>query len=208
MLTIAIAKGRIQDSLKPVFLALGLSLENLESRKLIITSPKQTFRLVFLKSPDIPVYVAQGSVDLGIVGKDVVLEADLPVYEIESLNLAKCSLCLAGPKNSVTQRMVPTIATKYPLLTKNIFLNRNERVNIITLQGSVEIAPLIGLSDSIVDLVESGNTLKANDLIIQETLMAIYPLVVANQISYKTKSNAINQWMTLFNEQLSMLSLA
>lgn len=206
MLTIAIAKGRIQDALKPVFLALGISLQDLESRKLILTSPQQTFRLVFLKSPDIPTYVSQGSVDLGIVGKDVVLEANLPIYEIESLNLAKCSLCLAGPKTDFQHKSVTTVATKYPTLTKNIFLNRNEKIKIITLEGSVEIAPLIGLSDCIVDLVESGNTLKANQLVIQETLMAIYPLVVANKISYKTKSIAINQWMTLFNQQMSILA--
>ncbi len=199
MLTIAVAKGRIQDSLKSCFVAMNIPLDQLESRKLIIAAPNQSFRLVFLKSIDIPSYVSQGSVDLGIVGRDVVLEAELPLFEIESLDMATCSLCLAGPADFNPCQKNLRIATKYPTLTRSLFEERSEQISIIHLEGSVEIAPLIGLSDCIVDIVESGETLKANALIVYETLMGVFPLVVANTISYKTNFLAITQWLETFN---------
>jgi len=207
MLTIAVAKGRIQESLRSVFIAMGLEETDLDSRKLILIAPSGIFRLVFLKSIDIPTYVSQGSVDLGIVGKDVVLEAGLPVFEIESLDLATCRLCLAGPKDLLLTKKSLKIGTKYPAITQMIYEARGEKIETITLEGSVEIAPLIGLSDCIVDIVESGKTLKANDLVVYETLMDIFPLVVANTISYKTKLKEVKAWMTNFNAYLSSATL-
>lgn len=196
MLQIAIAKGRIFESLLPALINMGFSASDLSSRKLILTAPDGRTRLIFLKSKDIATTVAEGSVDVGIVGSDVVLESQRFLYELETLPIATCKLCLAGPVGGSLPLGPIRIATKYPHLTTKLFSKRGQPLTIIALEGSVEIAPLIGLADVIVDIVESGRTLKANALEVYEDLLAIQPTIIANPISYKRQKKRIDAWIS------------
>jgi ATP phosphoribosyltransferase len=140
-----------------------------------------------LKAADIPLFVQDGSLDLGILGKDSVLESGMDDCEIYRLSFSKCRLCIAGPKERVLLNNGIRVATKYPEITKQIMKKRNIDATIIQLSGSLELAPLIKLSDVIVDLVQSGQTLRENDLEVYETLMDISATVIANCKSRRTK---------------------
>ena len=197
MIKFGVAKGRITKDAKELLMELGFDMEEVSSsRKLIIYNQNQTISLILLKAGDIPLYVAKGAVDLGLVGKDTVLENDMDVYELAELKFAKCTLCVAGPKNKVQLKNGIRIATKYPGLTRKFTQKRGIDVEIITLAGSIELAPLIQLSDCIVDLVQTGETLKENNLIVYEEILSIAPMIIANKASYRTKFREIEQFMT------------
>lgn len=198
MIRIAIAKGRIAKDSSALLESSGFSVDEVfNSRKLRFRSLDQRYELILLKAADIPLYVKEGAVDIGIVGKDTVIESGFDVYELIELEMAFCQLCLAGPIEGPPLINKVKVATKYPNLARKFLTEKNVKAEIITLSGSVEIAPLIQLSDYIVDLVQTGETLKENGLIIYETFLKIRPLVIANPISYRTKAEDVATFIKL-----------
>lgn len=198
MIRIAIAKGRIAKETKGLIEASGFDLDEVfQSRKLRLQNDVGTYELILLKAADIPLYVQEGAVDVGIVGKDTVIESNHAVYELCELDLAFCKLCLAGPKEPAKLQDGVKVATKYPRLTQQFLNERGIKAEIITLSGSIEIAPLINLSEYIVDLVQTGDTLRENDLVVYETFLKIRPLVIANPISYRTKAEEVRRFIKI-----------
>jgi ATP phosphoribosyltransferase len=189
-LTFALPKGRLGDSAIQQFEMIGLasSIEK-ESRKLIFIDEEKKLRFMFVKPVDVITYVENGVADLGIIGKDSIIEEEANVYELLDLGFGKCKFSIAGyPGHVLHQRdTVLRIATKYPRVTSNYFQKRNQPIEIIKLNGSVELAPLVGLADVIVDIVETGSTLKANGLVILEDMFEISAKLIANRVSYRFK---------------------
>ncbi|WP_083439468.1 ATP phosphoribosyltransferase [Acetobacterium bakii] len=201
----ALAKGRVAKKAIELLIALGYIFEEYseKSRKLIFTDTTGTIEFFLVKSPDVPTYVEKGAADIGIVGKDVLLEHPAQVYELLNLNIGRCKMCVAGFEDRPLpygKKMV--VGTKYPTIAKNYFNAKNQLVDIIKINGSVELAPLIGLSDCIVDIVESGNTLKENGLVVLEEICDISSRMIVNQVSLKTKRELIDPIIRTFETQL------
>ena len=201
----ALAKGRVAKKAIELLIELGYIFEDYseKSRKLIFTDTTGTIEFFLVKSPDVPIYVEKGAADIGIVGKDVLLEHPAQVYEMLNLNIGRCKMCVAGFKD----RPIPygkklVVGTKYPVIAKNYFHTKGQLVDIIKINGSVELAPLIGLSDCIVDIVESGNTLKENGLTVLEEICDISSRLIVNQVSLKTKHELIDPIIREFEKQL------
>ena len=192
MLNVALAKGRLADSCADIFLKCGIRAEILkeETRKLVLETPDKKFRFFFVKPADVPTYVEYGIADIGIVGKDTLLEAGADLYEMLDLKFEKCRLCLAGfpEKKAALSSPHLRVATKYVNTAKKLFFSRGEDVEIIKLNGSIELAPLTGLADVIFDIVQSGGTLRANGLVVLEEVFDISASLVANKVSLKTKA--------------------
>ena len=192
MLNVALAKGRLADSCADIFLKCGIRAEILkeETRKLVLETPDKKFRFFFVKPADVPTYVEYGIADIGIVGKDTLLEAGADLYEMLDLKFEKCRLCLAGfpEKKAALSSPHLRVATKYVNTAKMLFFSRGEDVEIIKLNGSIELAPLTGLADVIFDIVQSGGTLRANGLVVLEEVFDISARLVANKVSLKTKA--------------------
>ena len=192
MLNVALAKGRLADSCADIFLKCGIRAEILkeETRKLVLETPDKKFRFFFVKPSDVPTYVEYGIADIGIVGKDTLLEAGADLYEMLDLKFEKCKLCLAGfpEKKAALSSPHLRVATKYVNTAKKLFFSRGEDVEIIKLNGSIELAPLTGLADVIFDIVQSGGTLRANGLVVLEEVFDISARLVANKVSLKTKA--------------------
>ena len=190
-LTIALSKGRILEDSAPLLDALGLSPSGgLNDRALRLRSRAPGVQLLIIRPADVPTYVEHGAADLGIVGKDVLMEhGGEGLYEPLDLGIGKCRLVVAAPKAGpdVGSLDRPRVATKYPEITRRHFASRGQQVEIIKLYGSMELAPLVGLSDCIVDLVDTGRTLKANGLIEIETIAPVSARLVANKASMKMK---------------------
>lgn len=194
-LTIAVSKGRILEEALPLLARAGI--EPLEdpavSRKLVLETGIDGVRLLIIRATDVPTYVEYGAADVGIAGKDVLLEYDSNnLYEPLDLGIARCRLVLAGPAGSshdLHDHM--RIATKYVNITRRYFSERGLQVEIIKLYGSMELAPLLGLADRIVDLVDTGNTLKANGLAPIETIAEISSRLVVNKAALKIKSDRV-----------------
>ena len=195
MLNVALAKGRLADSCADIFLKCGIRAEILkeETRKLVLETPDKKFRFFFVKPADVPTYVEYGIADIGIVGKDTLLEAGADLYEMLDLKFEKCRLCLAGfpEKKAALSSPHLRVATKYGNTAKKLFFSRGEDVEIIKLNGSIELAPLTGLADVIFDIVQSGGTLRANGLVVLEEVFDISARLVANKVSLKTKAAEI-----------------
>ena len=195
MLTIALAKGRLAKYSIELFDKCGIDTAELktDSRKLVFYDKKNDIRFVLVKPSDVPVYVYRGVADIGIAGKDTLLEAGLPLYEMVDLGYAACKVCVAGyaeNQEKVTSG-VKTVATKYPRIAKMYYDEQGEDIEIIKLNGSIELAPILGLSDVIVDIVESGDTIRENGLAILETICEVSARLVVNQVSLKTKADVI-----------------
>ncbi|OEF99565.1 ATP phosphoribosyltransferase [Vulcanibacillus modesticaldus] len=193
-LTIALAKGRLGNESIKAFQKIGLGNSiDPTSRKLIFSDKENNISYIFVKPSDVVTYVQNGVADLGIVGKDILLESNANVYEILDLGFGKCKFSIAGIKNQGIYRKdeVLKVATKYPETTKQYFKERQQKIEIIKLNGSVELAPLVGLSDVIVDLVETGNTLKANGLQVIEDMFDISARLIVNRVSYRFKYDQI-----------------
>ena len=192
MLNVALAKGRLADSCADIFLKCGIRAEILkeETRKLVLETPDKKFRFFFVKPADVPTYVEYGIADIGIVGKDTLLEAGADLYEMLDLKFEKCKLCLAGfpEKKAALSSPHLRVATKYVNTAKKLFFSRGEDVEIIKLNGSIELAPFTGLADVIFDIVQSGGTLRANGLVVLEEVFDISARLVANKVSLKTKA--------------------
>ncbi|WP_274366149.1 ATP phosphoribosyltransferase [Paenibacillus thermotolerans] len=192
VLRIAMPKGRIYRKAAKLFQEAGLALpDDLDdSRKLIIPIPELDMEFIMAKPVDVPTYVEYGVTDLGIVGKDVLVEDNRDVYELLDLGIARCRMSVIGlPDWKPT--LHPRVATKYPNVASKYFRERGQQVEVIKLNGSIELAPLIGLADRIVDMVETGTTLRENGLVEMETMFQITSRLIANRVSYRMKNDAI-----------------
>jgi ATP phosphoribosyltransferase len=196
-LTLALPKGRLLDPALALLASLGITGLDGDSRRLLFTDDSRDLRFVFLKPADIPTYVEYGSADLGIVGKDILAEQEPDVYEPVDLGFGFCRLVVAEPRE-LWERDDPAkwswvrVATKYPTLTERYFSERGIQVEMIKLDGSIELAPLVGLAERIVDLVQSGETLRANGLVEVAQIMASTARLIVNRASLKTAHARVN----------------
>ncbi|KAB2966620.1 MULTISPECIES: ATP phosphoribosyltransferase [Zoogloea] len=205
-ITLALSKGRIFEETLPLLAAAGITpTDNPESsRKLIIGTNRPDVRLVIVRATDTPTYVQYGAADMGIAGKDVLIEhGGAGLYQPLDLNIAKCRLCVAVPKEfdyaaAVKRGARIRVATKYVKAAKEHFAAKGMHVDLIKLYGSMELAPLVGLADAIVDLVSTGSTLKANNLVEVEDIMPISSRLVVNQASLKLKRELIQPVLDAF----------
>jgi ATP phosphoribosyltransferase len=207
-LNIALAKGRLAEKSVEYFEAAGYKCSEINnaSRKLIIEDNENMARFFLVKPADVPTYVDYGAADLGIAGKDSIMESGRRLFEVLDLGFARCKMVVAGPKellgklDSLNNKRV---ATKYPAIARDYFENkRRESIEIINLNGSVELAPLVGLAEVIVDLVETGNTLKENGLVILDEIAPISARLVVNRVSMKMESERIGNIIEAFRKKL------
>lgn len=197
-LTIALAKGRLAKKALALFEDIGITCDEMkeDTRKLIFTNEELKLRFFLAKANDVPTYVEYGAADIGVVGKDTLLEEKKNLYEVVDLGFGKCNMVVAGPKDIGDKLRYNSIrvATKYPNIAKDYFYNKkNQNVDIIKLNGSIELAPLVGLSEVIVDIVETGSTLKENGLVVLETICPISARMVVNRVSMKMEGERINR---------------
>ena len=196
MIYFALAKGRLGDASADLLERCGADVRVLreKTRKLVLESGDKKYGFFLVKPSDVPTYVEAGVADLGIVGKDTLMEEEKDLYEMLDLRLGECSLCLAGfpDRKDVLTNPLLRVATKYVRIAKRMFAERGEEAEIIPLHGSIELAPVTGLADVIFDVVQTGSTLKANGLVVLEEVYAgITARLVANKVSLKTKSEEI-----------------
>jgi len=202
-LTIALSKGRIFEETLPLLEQAGITpVDDPEtSRKLILDTNQDDVKLVIIRAADVPTYVGYGAADVGVAGKDVLMEhGGRGLYEPLDLNIACCRLMVAGPENCEINGKRLRIATKYVKSTQRYYADRQEQVEIIKLYGSMELAPLVGLADRIVDVVDTGNTLKANGLVPLEHIADISSRLVVNKASMKMKHARITAFITSLKE--------
>jgi ATP phosphoribosyltransferase len=196
-LTIAIAKGRLQDETLDVFRRAGIALpkESLTSRRLLIEDQSGRYSFILVKPSDVPVYVEYGVADVGVCGRDVLMESAADVQEPLDLGFGRCRLVVAGKQESADRGYNPLttarVATKYPRVTADYFQRKSVPVELIELSGSVELAPLLGLSEHIVDLVETGRTLQENGLVVLDTIIESTARLIVNRASYHLKRAAV-----------------
>ena len=205
-LTLALPKGRLLEGALELLRELGVNGVDAESRKLIFIDPGRGLRLLFLKPADVPAYVTYGAADLGIVGKDILLEQDPDVYEPLDLRFGFCRLVIAEPC-ALWERDDPAkwswvrVATKYPRMAERYFSERGIQVEIVRLDGSIELAPLIGLADRIVDLVQSGETLRVNGLAEVAEIARSTARLIVNRASMKTEYTSITRLIKEMREK-------
>ena len=205
MLTIALSKGRILDQTLPLLEKAGLSVskKELESRKLILDTNLKDIKVIVIRASDVPVFVQHGAADLGIAGKDVLIEHGANgIFELLDLGISKCRLMVASKKNQNLSKSTLKVATKYVKSTKEHFFRKGQQVEVIKLSGAMELAPIVGLSDCIVDLVDTGNTLKANNLIPLELICDISSRLIVNSAAFNTKHSQINDWIKSIEKNL------
>ena len=210
MITIALSKGRLAEKALDLLEAAGydVSAGREESRKLILEDEKTGLRFIMAKPSDVPTYVEYGAADIGVVGKDTLLEEGRNLYEVIDLGFGACRMCVCGPvslKGKLDQIPNKRVASKYPNITRAYFEGtKKESVEIIKLNGSVELAPLIGLSEVIVDIVESGRTLKENGLDVLEVVADISARGVVNRVSMKMKESEIVPMLDALRKQVAI----
>jgi len=205
MLTIALSKGRILDQTLPLLQKAGLSVskKELESRKLILDTNLEAVKVIVIRASDVPVFVQHGAADLGIAGKDVLLEHGADgVFELLDLEISKCRLMVASKQNQNLNKSTLKVATKYVKSAKEYFFSKGQQVEIIKLSGAMELAPIVGLSDCIVDLVDTGNTLKANNLVPLDLIHNISSRLIVNSAAFNTKHSQINDWIKSIDKNL------
>ena len=199
-LTFALGKGRLAKQTLELFEKIGITCEEMkdkDSRKLIFTNEELKLRFFLAKGPDVPTYVEYGAADIGVVGKDTILEEGRKVHEVLDLGYGKCKMCVCGYKDAaplLQHHELIRVATKYPNIAKDYFYNtKHQTVEIIKLNGSVELAPIVGLAEVIVDIVETGATLRENGLEVLEEICPLSARVVVNQVSMKMENERINK---------------
>ena len=205
MLNIALPKGRLGEKVYSLLKKAGYACPAIEDpgRKLIFENPETGVRYFWVKPSDVAIYVERGAADLGIAGKDILLEYRPEVYELLDLGLGKCRMAVAGPKNFREKTGRPLrIATKFPHIAAKYYAGLGRDIDIIKLNGSIEIAPILGLSDVIVDIVETGKTLKENDLEVMEEIVPISARLIANQAAYQFQYDSIRTLVRSLEEQL------
>ena len=208
-LTIALGKGRLAKKAMELFEEIGITCEEMKdpaSRKLIFVNEEQKLRFFLSKGPDVPTYVEYGAADIGIVGKDTILEENRRVYEVLDLGFGKCRMCVCGPKSAeelLKHHERIRVASKYPEIAKDYFYNKkHQTVDIIKLNGSVELGPLVGLSDVIVDIVETGSTLHENGLAVLEEVCPLSARLIVNQVSMQMEKERIGKLVNDLKEAL------
>ena len=199
VLTLALAKGRLAEKTFDLLEKMGIdcSAPRNPGRQLVLWDEKQNIRFILVKPSDVPTYVDHGVADLGVVGKDTLMEAGRPLYEVLDLGFGACRLCIAGYPDKIRDTVSHAtfrVATKYPNIAKSYYGEQGRTIEIIELHGSVELGPVIGLSDVILDIVESGSTLRANGLEIMEEVCDSSARLVCNRVSLKTKRDRI-RWV-------------
>ena len=199
-LTFALAKGRIAKQTLGILERIGITCEEMkdkDSRKLIFVNEDLKLKFFLAKATDVPTYVEYGAADLGVVGKDTIMEEGRKLYEVVDLGLGKCRMCVAGPpeaKKYLEHGEMIRVATKYPNIAKDYFYNKkHQTVEIIKLNGSIELAPMVGLSEVIVDIVETGSTLRENGLEVLEEIYQLSARMVVNQVSMKMENERITK---------------
>ena len=199
-LTFALGKGRLASQTLELFEKIGITCEEMKdkkSRKLIFVNEELGFKFFLSKASDVPTYVELGAADIGVVGKDTILEAGRKLYEVLDLNCGKCRMCVAGPasaREKLNDGSLIRVASKYPGIAKDYFYNKkHQTVEIIKLNGSVELAPIVGLSEVIVDIVETGSTLRENGLEVLEEICPLSARVVVNEVSMKMQHERITK---------------
>ena len=205
MLNIALPKGRLGDKVYELFASIGYDCSEIysDNRKLVFENKENGVRYLLVKPSDVAIYIAHGAADIGVVGKDILDEGNFDIYELLDLGLGKCNMCVAAPNGYVEDFDRPLrVATKFVNIAKNYYISLNREIEIIKLNGSIEIAPILGLSDVIVDIVESGKTLQENNLRVYEKIMPISARLIANKSSYKFKSDDINALIEKLKKEL------
>jgi len=205
MLTIALSKGRILDQTLPLLEKAGISISKseLESRKLILDTNLSDVKVIVIRASDVPVFVQHGAADIGIAGKDVLLEHGANgIFELLDLGISKCRLMVASKKGQDLNKSTLKVATKYVKSAKEYFYRQGKQVEVIKLYGAMELAPIVGLSDCIVDLVDTGNTLKANNLVPIELIQEISSRLIVNSAAFNTKHKDIKQWIQKIEQNL------
>ena len=196
-LTIALPKGKLFSLSAHLFQKIGISADNLseKSRKLVISNDAHKVQFIITKTSDVPTYVEYGAADIGIIGKDVLLESEQDVYELLDLGFGKCRLMMAVPREEkrahLTDYAHTRVATKYPHIAEQFFAQQGMQMEYIKLNGSIELGPIVGLSESIVDIVETGTTLAENDLEEVVHIMEVSARLIANRVSFKLKFDRI-----------------
>jgi len=204
MLNVALPKGRLGEKVYAMFEEAGFPCPSIKenNRKLIFENEEVGVRYFWVKPSDVPIYVERGVADIGVAGKDILLEYTPDVYELLDLNIGKCSMCVAGKKDFVDDPLKTlTVATKFSKIAREYYLKKGRDIDIIHLNGSIEIAPILGLSDVIVDIVETGTTLKENDLTVIERFLPISARLIANKQSYSFKSETIERLKNKLTEK-------
>ena len=208
-LTFALAKGRLAKNTLEIFEKIGITCEEMkdkDTRKLIFVNEELKLKFFLAKAGDVPTYVEYGAADIGVVGKDTILEEGRNILEVVDLGMGKCRMCVCGPKSAeelLKHHDMIRVASKYPNIAKDYFYNKkHQTVEIIKLNGSVELAPIVGLSEVIVDIVETGSTLRENGLDVLEEICPLSARMVVNQVSMKMENERI---MKLINDLKTVL---
>ena len=208
-LTFALGKGRLSNKTMELFEKAGITCEEMKdpsSRKLIFTSEEAKMRFFLSKGPDVPTYVEYGAADIGVVGRDTILEENRNVYEILDLGFGKCRMCVCGPESAsdkLQHHERIRVASKYPVIAREYFNNKkNQTVDIIKLNGSVELGPIVGLADVIVDIVETGSTLRENGLTVLEEICPLSARMIVNPVSMQLKGERIRELVIRLKELL------
>lgn len=209
VITFALAKGRLAEQAFGLLEQLGIDCSEPRNpgRQLVLWDRKNNLRFILVKPSDVPTYVDHGVADIGVVGKDTLLESGRPLYEVLDLTFGKCRLCIAGyaEQHQSATRATFRVATKYPNVARSYYDAKGQTIEIIELHGSVELGPVIGLSDVILDIVESGSTLQANGLTVLETVCECSARLVVNRVSMKTKRDRIREIIDGLAEQVARL---
>ena len=197
-LTFALGKGRLADKTMELFESIGIfcpEMKDKKSRKLIFTNEEKKLRFFLAKGPDVPSYVENGAADIGVVGEDTLIEEDRNLYKVLDLEFGKCTMCVCGFEKSrglLQHHEFIRVASKYPRIARDYFENvKHQTVDIVKLNGSVELAPIVGLSDVIVDIVETGSTLRENGLTVLEEIRPLSARMVVNQVSMQLQNERI-----------------
>ena len=208
-LTFALGKGRLVNSTMEILNKCGIECEEIldkKTRKLIFTNEELKLKFFLAKGPDVPTYVEYGAADIGIVGADTILEENRRVYEVLDLGFGKCRMCVCGPheaKELLEHREMIRVASKYPNIAKDYFYNKkHQTVDIIKLNGSVELGPIVNLSDVIVDIVETGSTLRENGLEVLEEICPLSARMIVNQVSMQMETERIRKLINDIKENL------
>ena len=208
-LTFALGKGRLANQTLELFEKIGITCEEMKdknSRKLIFTNEELKLRFFLAKGPDVPTYVEYGAADIGVVGKDTILEEGRKVHEVLDLGYGKCKMCVCGYKDAaplLQHHELIRVATKYPNIAKDYFYNKkHQTVEIIKLNGSIELAPIVGLSEVIVDIVETGSTLRENGLEVLEEVCPISARMIVNPVSMRMESERIKNLLMKLRTQI------
>lgn len=208
-LTFALGKGRLASQTLELFEKIGITCEEMhdkDSRKLIFTNEERKFRFFLSKGPDVPTYVEYGAADIGVVGKDTILEEGRKVHEVLDLGFGRCRMCVCGYREAASylkHHELIRVATKYPNIAKDYFYNtKHQTVEIIKLNGSIELAPIVGLSEVIVDIVETGSTLRENGLDVLEEVCPLSARMIVNPVSMRMENERINELLSKLQGQI------